>query len=81
MILYYIFDLIIYWASYNFFHIIKINYINPLIGLDNKDYFRNSNNQGNKYLRPIDYENCYNLFFYLIIIIICLIMLKYLNNK
>lgn len=76
MIVEYIFDLILYWASYNFLHIIKLNYINPLIGLNaHQEYF--NNNQNN---RPVEDNNGRNLIFYLIIIVICLIALKVLKG-
>lgn len=75
MIVAYIFDLILYWASYNFLHIIKLNYINPLIGLDGyQEYF--NDNQNN---RPVEDNNGRNLIFYLIIIVICLLALKSLK--
>ena len=73
MIVSYIFDLILYWASYNFLHIIKLNYINPIIGLDsNQEFFNNGNNNG----RTVESQNGRNLVFYLIIIVICLLSLK-----
>ena len=75
MIVSYIFDLILYWASYNFLHIIKLNYINPIIGLDSNQEFFNSNNNGNNG-RIVENQNGRNLIFYLIIIVICLLSLK-----
>lgn len=81
MIVSYIFDLILYWASYNFLHIIKLNYINPIIGLDsNQEFFNNNDGNNNGYInnngRIVENQNGRNLVFYLIIIVICLLSLK-----
>jgi hypothetical protein len=83
MIVSYIFDLILYWASYNFLHIIKLNYINSIIGLDiNQEFFNNDNNSDiNNNGRIVENKNGRNLIFYLIIIVICLLSLKVLSKK
>jgi hypothetical protein len=69
----YIVDLIAFWAAYNFLQIIKINYINPIMGLDiNQEFFNLINN----YIRPVEKQNGKNLLFYFIILIICLLIIN-----
>jgi hypothetical protein len=75
----YVIDLIAFWAAYNFLHIIKLNYINKLLGItDTNEYFNRLSNDNN-YLGE-NRENIINLAFYFIILIICLYVYNNYNN-
>lgn len=68
-------DIIIYWASYNLFHIIKLEYLNPLFNIKKTDFFLNSVE------KPVDTDNMKNLIFYATIVCLCIYLLYLINTK
>lgn len=70
-----IIDIIVYWASYNLFHIIKIDYLNPILNIKKTDFFHNSIE------KPVDTDNITNLLFYIILIVICVWFLYLRRTK
>jgi hypothetical protein len=73
----YIIDLIAFWAAYNFLHIVKLKYINNIIGISSKnEYFnRLETDYSNE-----NSENLTNLVFYFTILIICLFVYNNINK-
>lgn len=70
-----IIDVLVYWASYNLFHIIKIEYLNPFLNMNKTDYFHNSVD------KPVDSDNIKNLLFYTIIVAMCIWFLYLRSTK
>ena len=65
-------EVILFYSSYNLFHILKLYYINPLMGISNNLEFFNS--------IPTDTENFKNLIYYSLLFIISLTIRVYISK-
>jgi hypothetical protein len=75
----YIVDLFAFWSAYNFLHILKLKYINKLLGISNtNEYFNRLVSDYNTSREKK--ENIINLVFYFIVIIMCLFVYNNYKN-